>query len=317
MPEGEDPTHGAGELNALWAQLTQCDGEARADVLDQLGGVLVQQGRHSEALEVVEAARVLYGEAGCTVDLARVDHNAGVILAELNRMEAARERYHQAALGYAEALRWGEAATSWRALADLLATEGRIDEALPMLHAAVQLHTDAEEWVRAGLAQLDIGELLLERELVDEARPVLEEARRNLRRHGALLWVARADQLLADAARLSARWDEAFERLESARAVFDAADMDGDRDRCDDLWCSVLIDSGHSDEAVQRLEEARLVRQSEGDPVGVAWCDLHLSRALDRLGDREAAALHRRQARAVFDAAGLDALLRRRELQAT
>jgi hypothetical protein len=91
--------------------------------------------------------------------------------------------------------------------------------------------------------------------------------------------------------------------------------MDGDRDRCDDLWCSVLIDAGRSNEAIERLEQARVARQSVGDPVGVAWCDLHLSRALDRLGDPEAAATHRRRARAVFDAAGLDTLLRRRELQ--
>jgi hypothetical protein len=97
--------------------------------------------------------------------------------------------------------------------------------------------------------------------------------------------------------------------------VFDAADMDGDRDRCDDLWCAVLIDAGETGEAVQRLERARVVRQSEGDPVGVAWCDLHLSRALVKLGDLEAAASHRRRARAVFDAAGLDTLLRHRELQ--
>jgi hypothetical protein len=97
--------------------------------------------------------------------------------------------------------------------------------------------------------------------------------------------------------------------------VFDAADMEGDRDRCDDLVCCVLIDAGRSDEAIVRLERARVTRQSEGDPVGVAWCDLHLSRALDRLGDPEAAATHRRRARAVFDAAGLDTLLRRRELQ--
>jgi tetratricopeptide (TPR) repeat protein len=315
MPEGEDPTHGAGELSALWGQLTQCEGEARADVLDQIGGVLVQQGRHQEAFEVVEAAKTLYADAGCVGDVARAEHNAGVILAELNRLDEARERYYRAAMGYGDALRWADAATSWRALADLLASEGRVDEALPMLEAAVQLHMDAGEQVRAGLTQLDIGELLLERELVEQARPVLVEARRSLRTHGALLWVARADQLLADAARLEARWDEAFERLESARAVFDAADMDGDRDRCDDLWCSVLIDAGRSDEAVRRLEEARVVRQSEGDPVGVAWCDLHISRALDRLGDREGAAQYRRQARAVFDAAGLDALLRRPELQ--
>ena len=184
-----------------------------------------------------------------------------------------------------------------------------------MLHVAVQLHLDAGEWVRAGLAQLDIGELLLDNERPDEAAAVLDLARAALRVDGALLWVARCDQLLADVARHAGRWDEAFERVEAARAVFDAADMDGDRDRCDDLLCSVLIDVGRATEAVERLERARLARQSEGDPVGVAWCDLHLSRALDRLGDPEGAATLRRRARAVFDAAGLDVLLRRRELQ--
>jgi tetratricopeptide (TPR) repeat protein len=224
------------------------------------------------------------------------------------------ERYRMAAERYGVILCWSEAATSWRAVADLLADAGDTEGALAALRAAAELHSDADESVRAALTQMEIGELLLDVDRPEEARAALGEARLALRTDGALLWVARCDQLLAEVARFDGRWEEAFELVEAARAVFDAADMDGDRDRCDDLWCSVLIDAGRSDEAVVRLERARLARQSDGDPVGVAWCDLHLSRALDRLGDPEGAARHRRRARAVFDAAGLDALLRRREL---
>jgi tetratricopeptide (TPR) repeat protein len=313
--EGFDRVDDANELDSLWAQLARCAGEERAEVLDQLGGALVQRGRHGEALAVVDAARTLYEELGAAVDVARSDHNAGVILAEHGQPTEARERYRAAAVGYAANLRWGESATSWRAVADLLADAGEVAEALEALATAAQLHDDADEPVRAALARMETGELLLDDDRPEEARGVLAEARRALRSDGALLWVARCDQLLADVARHDGKWDEAFERVESARAVFDAADMEGDRDRCDDLVCCVLIDAGRSDEAIVRLERARVTRQSEGDPVGVAWCDLHLSRALDRLGDPEAAATHRRRARAVFDAAGLDTLLRRRELQ--
>jgi tetratricopeptide (TPR) repeat protein len=288
--EGFDRVDDANELDSLWAQLARCAGEERAEVLDQLGGALVQRGRHGEALAVVDAARTLYADLGAAVDVARSDHNAGVILAEHGQPEEACARYRDAAVGYGANLRWGEAATSWRAVADLLADAGDVAEALDALATAAQLHDDAEEPVRAALARMETGELLL-----DDDRP--------------------CDQLLAEVARHEGNWDEAFDRVESARAVFDAADMEGDRDRCDDLVCSVLIDAGRSDEAIVRLERARVTRQSEGDPVGVAWCDLHLSRALDRLGDPEAAATHRRRARAVFDAAGLDTLLRRRELQ--
>jgi len=314
MPD-EDRVDDANELESLWAQLARCDGEARADVLDQLGGALVQRGKHREALAVVDAARTLYEQLESPGDVARCDHNAGVILAEAARTAEARERYQAAAVGYAAALKFGEAATSWRAVADLLADDGDVEGALAALHVAAELHDDADEPVRAALARMEVGELLLDNERPDEAAAVLDLARAALRVDGALLWVARCDQLLADVARHAGRWDEAFERVEAARAVFDAADMDGDRDRCDDLLCSVLIDVGRATEAVERLERARLARQSEGDPVGVAWCDLHLSRALDRLGDPEGAATHRRRARAVFDAAGLDVLLRRRELQ--
>jgi tetratricopeptide (TPR) repeat protein len=311
----EDRVDDANELDSLWAQLARCEGEERAEVLDQLGGALVQQGRHGEALAVVDAARTLYEELGAVADVARSDHNAGVILSEHGRADEALGRYHAAALGYGTALRWGEAATSWRAVADLLADAGDAAAALEALATAAQLHDDADEPVRAALARMETGELLLDEGRAPEGRAVLEEARLALRTDGALLWVARCDQLLAEVARHEGRWDEAFERVDAAWAVFDAADMEGDRDRCDDLLCSVLIDAGRSDEAVVRLERARVTRQSEGDPVGVAWCDLHLSRALDRLGDPEAAASHRRRARAVFDAAGLDTLLRRRELQ--
>jgi tetratricopeptide (TPR) repeat protein len=311
----EDRVDDANELDSLWAQLARCEGEERAEVLDQLGGALVQRGRHGEALAVVDAAHSLYEELGSVADIARSDHNAGVILAEHGQPDEARRRYHAAAVGYGTALRWGEAATSWRAVADLLADAGEMAPALEALATAAQLHDDADEPVRAALARMETAEILLDEERAPEAQVVLDEARRALRTDGALLWVARCDQLLADVARHQGRWTEAFERVESARAVFDAADMESDRDRCDDLLCSVLIDAGRSDEAVVRLERARITRQSEGDPVGVAWCDLHLSRALDRLGNPEAAATHRRRARAVFDAAGLDSLLRRRELQ--
>lgn len=313
--EDDDRIDDVNEMDALWAQLARSHGEERAEVLDQLGGVLVQLGRHGEALAVVDAARTLYEELAAPVDIARSDHNAGVILAEHGRLEEATVRYRDAALGFGACLRWSDAATSWRAVADLLADAGCPDEALEALATAAQLHDDADEPVRAALARMETGEILLDEERPEEARIVLEDARQSLRNDGALLWVARCDQLLADAARHESKWDEAFARAESARAVFDAADMEADRDRCDDLVCSVLIDAGRSDEAIERLEHARIVRQSGGDPVGVAWCDLHLSRALDRLGDPEAAASHRRRARAVFDAAGLDTLLRRRELQ--
>jgi hypothetical protein len=173
--------------------------------------------------------------------------------------------------------------------------------------------------VRGALARLEAGELLLDAPngvpgRLEAAAHLLSQARTTMREDGALLWVARADHLLAEVARRRGAWEEAFVRLEAARAVYDAADMDEDRDRCDDLWCSILIDTGRPDEAVTRLERARAARQSGGDPVGVAWCDLHLSRALDRLGEPDAAASHRRRARAVFDAAGLDTVLRSEEL---
>jgi tetratricopeptide (TPR) repeat protein len=145
-----DRVDDANELDSLWAQLGRCTGEERAEVLDQLGGALVQRGRHGDALAVVDAARALYEELGAAVDVARSDHNAGVILAEHGRPDEARERYRRAALGYGANLRWGEAATSWRAVADLLADAGECDAALEALATAAQLHDDADEpcWPR-------------------------------------------------------------------------------------------------------------------------------------------------------------------------
>jgi tetratricopeptide (TPR) repeat protein len=316
---------GDGEVEALWTQLPRCQPSERAELLDQLGGALVHRRGHDEALAAVEAARALYIEAGAEAEVARCDHNAGVILAELGRRAEALDRYAAAEVGYRSLLRWPEAATAGRAVADLLADEGRIDEALTALEAAARLHDDAGEPVRGALARLEAGELLLDSPhgpdgtdipgRLEAAAHLLAQARATMREDGALLWVARADQLLAEVARRRGNWEDAFLRLEAARAVFDAADMDDDRDRCDDQWCCVLIDAGRPDEAVARLERARAARQSGGDPVGVAWCDLHLSRALERLGEPAAAASHRRRARAVFDAAGLDAVLRSHELQ--
>lgn len=58
--EDDDRIDDVNEIEALWAQLGRCQGEERAEVLDQLGGALVQCGRHGEALAVVDTARSLY-----------------------------------------------------------------------------------------------------------------------------------------------------------------------------------------------------------------------------------------------------------------
>jgi tetratricopeptide (TPR) repeat protein len=305
----------SGELDALWTQLGRCDRASRAELLDQLGGALVQRGRRTEALEVIEAARVLFANDGAVVDVARSDHNAGMLLAELGRRDDAIERYRRARDGYRATLHYGEAAVALRAEADLLAAGGDGDDALAALEEAAALHDDAGESVRAALARLEMAELLLELDRVDEACVLLTQSRTVLRTDGALLWVARADQLLADVASRHGAWNVAFGLVESARAVYDAADMEADRDRCDDLWCSVLVESGRAGEAVELLERSRESRRTQGDPLGVAWCDLYLGRAHARLGDAERADIHRRRARAVFDAAGLDSVLRRHELQ--
>jgi tetratricopeptide (TPR) repeat protein len=305
----------ASELDSLWVQLGRSSGAARGEVLDQLANALTRSGRSGEAHAAVMAARAIYLELGESLDVARCDHNAGVILGDLDRRDEAIDLFRRASAGYCEILRWSAAASSLRAAGELLAESGRTGEALEAMVSAAALHDDGDEPVRAALARFDAVELLLDDDRGDEAEALLTRARAAVRCDGALLWVARADQLHAELARRRCEWDQAFELLESARAVFDAADMGPDRDRCDDLWCAVLIDAGQVIEAVARLERARAARQSEGDPVGVAWCDLHLSNAFDRLGDADQASSVRRRARAVFDAAGLDIVLRRRELQ--
>jgi tetratricopeptide (TPR) repeat protein len=309
----------AHELESLWVQLGRTSGRARAELLDELADVLARVGRVTEAHEAVAAAREIYVEIGAELDVARCDHNAGVVLGDLDRRDDAIAGFRHASAGYSRLLRWPAAASSLRAAGELLIEAGRVDEALDALLTAAAMHEDGDEPVRAALARFDAVELLLTDDPDDaaliDAELLLVRARVAVRGDGALLWVARADQLHAELARRRRDWDRAFELLESARAVFDAADMVPDRDRCDDLWCAVLIDAGQVTEAVDRLERNRATRQSEGDPVGVAWCDLHLSSAFDRLGDTALAVSVRRRARAVFDAAGLDVVLRRQELQ--
>ena len=78
MADGDGRVDEADEVDALWVQLGRCDGTRRADVLDELGGALVQRGRLGEAIEAVEAAKALYLAAGSPVDVARCDHNAEV-----------------------------------------------------------------------------------------------------------------------------------------------------------------------------------------------------------------------------------------------
>jgi tetratricopeptide (TPR) repeat protein len=286
-------------------------------VLDELGGALVQRGQLTEALAAFESAREIYSAAGAAADVARCDHNAGAILADLGRIDDGLARFRVASEEYCAALEFADGAVSLRAIADLLAIESQPAEALAALLGAAGLHDDAGETVRAALDRVDAADLLLSLDRDDEAAELLMAARATLRSDGALLWVARADHLHAELDRRRGDSDAAFARIEAARAVYDAAGMDDERDRCDDLWCAVLVDAGYAGEAVERLEQARRSRQADGDAVGVAWCDLHLSRAHQRLGNPERAGALRRQARAVFDAAGLDSVLRSRELAAS
>src|SRR5205807_8652124 len=104
------------------------------------GGALGERGRHREALNAVDAGHALITERGASVDVARCDHNAGVIPAELGRPDEARTRYEAAAAAYLATLSWGEAATSCRAVADLLADAGETALAMEALATAAQLH---------------------------------------------------------------------------------------------------------------------------------------------------------------------------------
>jgi hypothetical protein len=115
-------------------------------------------------------------------------------------------------------------------------------------------------------------------------------------------------------ARREGRVDDALALLASARAVFDSSGSDGEVDRCDDNRAEVLLDGGRVELAVAELEANRELRRTADNAVGVAWCDLHLSRAYGALGRPDDAVDCRVSARAVFDAAGFDDVLERDEL---
>src|SRR4029077_3820810 len=91
------------------------------------------------------------------------------------------------------------------------------------------------------------------------------------------------ESLRAEVARRQGRFDDALQLLAASRAVFESSGSEGEVDRCDDSRAEVLLDAGRVGAPVDRLGASRDDRRSAGNAVGVAWCDLHLSRAYDSL----------------------------------
>lgn len=302
------------DVARLWARVSETEGVARAAVLDELGGVLLEGDREAEAVAVVEAARELYVEADDPTEVARCDRNLGLLLMALDRCDEALAHYLDACAAYDGFLLSADAAGCRQAMAELLAAGGDHAGALELFELAAGAFAEAADGVRAAWCRFDASSIMLELDDVDGAAANLEESRRLFRDERAYLFVARVDNLRAEVARRQGRFEVALVLLRTSRAVFDSSGSEGEVDRCDDSRAEVLIDAGRVHEAVEGLEASREERRSLGNAVGVAWCDLHLSRAYDSLGRPDEADERRTSARAVFDAAGFDEVLERSEL---
>lgn len=302
------------DVARLWARVSETAGLERASVLDELGGVLLEADREVEAVAVVEAAREMYVAADDPAEIARCDRNLGLLLMALDRNDEALTHYLDACATYDELLLLPDAAGCRQAMAELRAADGEHEAALELFEAAAGAFAETGDGVRAGWCRFDASSVMLELGAVERAATNLAEARRLFREERAYLFVARVDSLRAEVARREARYDDALALLATARAVFESSGSDGEVDRCDDSRAEVLIDAGRLGEAVDELEASREERRSGANAVGVAWCELHLSRAYDGLGRVDDGARSRAAARAVFDAAGFDEVLERVEL---
>lgn len=303
------------DVARLWARVAETEGLERASVLDELGGALLEADREGEAVAVVEASRAIYAAAGDDAEVARCDRNLGLLLLGTDRAEDALARYEAACATYDALLMSSDAAGCRQAMAELAAGEGRPLDALLLLDRAAGAFAEAGDGVRSAWCRFDAAATMLELDDLAGATEALEEARRLFRGERAYLFVARVDSVRAEVARQEGRFEDALALLEAARHVFRSSGSDGEVDRCDDVRAEVLIDAGRATEAIDGLEAAREERRSLGNAVGVAWCELHLSRAYDSLGRLDDAESCRCSARAVFDAAGLDEVLHRAELQ--
>ena len=302
------------DVERLWARVSETAGLERASVLDELGGVLLEADREAEAIAVVEAAREMYVEADDPAEIARCDRNLGLLLMALDRNDEAMEHYVDACAVYDELLLLADAAGCRQAMAELRAAAGDPIDALALFDEAAGAFAESGDEVRAGWCLFDAAALLLDLDEVDRAAANLTEARRRFREERAYLFVARVDSVRAEVARREGRCDDALSLLSTARAVFDSSGSDGEVDRCDDARAEVLLDAGLVGDAVDELECHREARRAGGNALGVAWCDLHLSRAYEILGRGDDATRCRAGARAVFDAAGFDDVLERTEL---
>lgn len=292
------------ETRKLWDKAGEVAGYERAEVLVELGGLLLGEGDPAAALGAVGAARDIYAEHDDWRAMALCDHNASVVASGEDDLDEAIRLHTQAVELSARAGDEGTAANCMAHLADLHREAGDRETALRLLlDAADALHANRIRCVE-GDCRFMAAELLLELDEPVAAIDQLRQSRALNRSHGKALNVAGCDLRIARALARIGRADDALGRVDAARAVYRAAGEDDELSSCDEWTAEVLVTTGRLIDAIEYTSQALEHAQLSEDVASSANCLVLMSAvALGGLAEDDALDMAQ-QAIAAFDAVG-------------
>jgi CHAT domain-containing protein len=251
-----------------------------------------RRGLDAEALELFEAAKAAYQQAGKEGDdhWLRVELNRAVVLHNLGRYEDAAEASRQAAEKHLSLGQKAAAAHAQQNLAQTYFAMGRFNEALELLDQAHHILLEDGRQRDAMLAELDLSHCLLQLRRFPEVLEKCREMRHLFSAQGTDYEVAQANLIEASAYAGLKRYPEALGSLAEARRIFQDEKNEAAAAGVELQAALVLIEQGELEQGLEQAQSCARVFKARQLPQWQARAELAAAQGALSLG-RQALAL--------------------------
>ncbi len=183
---------------------------------------------------------------------------------------------------------------------------GRYEEALASYQSAIPPYESAGDLLAVGRLQTNTAGVLKNLARYDEALSALERAQHTLRPWRDSRYMAALEMNQGSVYRLLGRYPESLESYARGRAIFETLDNEIQVARMDINRARVLVYLDRFGEAETLLRSAMQSLSAAGKQLPTARAQLNLATLLSKQGLHRQALEHYRQARAAFQALGVD-----------
>ncbi|KZO89982.1 hypothetical protein CALVIDRAFT_523243 [Calocera viscosa TUFC12733] len=276
-----------------------------AECRRRLGDVLRMQCRDTEAVAMLEKAKLAFEAIGEPLGAVQCTQDLGDILRLQFRYTEAVAMLEEAKLAF-EAI--GEqlgAAQCTQSLGDVLRMQSRDMEAVAMLEEAKLAFEAIGDPLGAAQCTQDLGDILRMQFRYTEAVAMLEEVKLAFEAIGRPLGAAQCTKRRGSILLTQSRYTEAVTMLEEAKLAFEAIGEPLGAAQCTQGVGDVLrMQSRYAEAAVPMLEEAKVAFEAIGEPLGAAECKQSLGDILRMQSRYTEAVAMLEEAKLAFEAIG-------------